>query len=79
MPAAARLGDKAQIQADAHGCPACPHPGVGPIVVGSHNVFTNDKPQAGQDSSRRSEEELKKDQQQSQQQQPQQPQDDDEG
>ena len=49
MPAAARLGDKAQIQADAHGCPACPHPGVGPIVVGSHNVFTNDKPQAGQD------------------------------
>ena len=49
MPAAARLGDKAQIQADAHGCPACPHPGVGPIVVGSNNVFTNDRPQGRQD------------------------------
>lgn len=49
MPAAARLGDKAQVQADAHGCPACPHPGVGPIVVGSANVFTNGKPQGRQD------------------------------
>ena len=49
MPAAARLGDKAQIQADAHGCPACPHPGTGPIVVGSSDVFTNGKPQGRQD------------------------------
>ena len=49
MPAAARLGDKAQIQADAHGCPACPHPGTGPIVVGSADVFTNGKPQGRQD------------------------------
>ena len=49
MPAAARLGDKAQVQADAHGCPACPHPGVGPIVVGSADVFTNGKPQGRQD------------------------------
>lgn len=49
MPGAARLGDLAQIEADAHGCPACPHPGTGPIVVGSSNVFTNGKPQARQD------------------------------
>lgn len=49
MPAAARLGDKAQIQADAHGCPGCPHPGTGPIVVGSSDVFTNGKPQGRQD------------------------------
>ncbi len=49
MPAAARLGDKAQVKADAHGCPACPHPGVGPIVVGSADVFTNGKPQGRQD------------------------------
>ncbi len=49
MPAAARLGDKAQVDQDAHGCPACPHPGVGPIVVGSGNVFVNDRPAARQD------------------------------
>ena len=41
MPGAARLGDNAQVDSDAHGCPACPHPGVGPIVVGSADVFTN--------------------------------------
>ncbi len=46
MPGAARLGDKAQVKADAHGCPSCPHPGTGPIVVGSSDVFTNDLPQA---------------------------------
>ncbi len=49
MPAAARLGDKAQVDADAHGCPACPHPGVGPIVTGSSDVFVNGKPAARQD------------------------------
>ena len=49
MPAAARLGDNAQIDADAHGCPACPHPGVGPIVAASADVFTNGKPQGRQD------------------------------
>lgn len=49
MPAAARLGDKAQVDADAHGCPACPHPGVGPIVTGSPDVFVNGKPAARQD------------------------------
>lgn len=46
MPGAARLGDKAQVNSDAHGCPACPHPGTGPIVTGSADVFTNGKPQA---------------------------------
>src|SRR5881275_2564310 len=49
MPAAARLGDKAQVDADAHGCPACPHPAVGPIVTGSPDVFVNGKPAARQD------------------------------
>lgn len=49
MPAAARLGDKAQVDADAHGCPACPHPGVGPIVTASTDVFVNSKGAARQD------------------------------
>src|SRR5712692_6049428 len=49
MPAAARLGDKAQVDQDAHGCPACPHPGVGPIVAASSNVFVNDRGAARQD------------------------------
>src|SRR5919108_1993680 len=49
MPAAARLGDKGQVQADAHGCPACPHPGVGPIVAASSDVFVNDRPAARKD------------------------------
>jgi uncharacterized Zn-binding protein involved in type VI secretion len=49
MPAAARLGDKAQVDADAHGCPACPHKGVGPIVAASADVFVNDRPAARKD------------------------------
>lgn len=49
MPGAVRLGDKAQVEADAHGCPACPHPGVGPVVTGSANVLINSKPAARQD------------------------------
>src|SRR5438105_12068306 len=49
MPAAARLGDKAQVGADAHGCPACPHPGVGPMVAASADVFVNDRPAARKD------------------------------
>jgi len=40
MPAA-RLGDNSQVQQDAHGCPACPHPGIGPIVTGSPDVYIN--------------------------------------
>jgi uncharacterized Zn-binding protein involved in type VI secretion len=43
MPAAARLGDKAKVDQDAHGCPACPHPGVGPIVAASTDVLVNDR------------------------------------
>jgi uncharacterized Zn-binding protein involved in type VI secretion len=44
MPGAARLGDKAQVAQDSHGCPACPHPGVGPIVTGSPDVNINGLP-----------------------------------
>ncbi|HTO97950.1 MAG TPA: PAAR domain-containing protein [Myxococcales bacterium] len=49
MPGAARLGDKAQTQADAHGCPGCPHPGVGPIISGSPDVNINSRPAARKD------------------------------
>ena len=41
MPPQSRLGDKSQVPADAHGCPACPHPVVGPAIDGSPNVLTN--------------------------------------
>jgi len=44
MPGAGRLGDKANIQNDAHGCPGCPHPGVGPAISGSPTVMINGKP-----------------------------------
>jgi uncharacterized Zn-binding protein involved in type VI secretion len=48
MPAAARLGDMAQVDADAHGCPACPHSAIGPITTGSPDVLVNGKPAARQ-------------------------------
>lgn len=38
------MGDKAQNQLDAHGCPACPHPTIGPAIAGSPNVLTNSRP-----------------------------------
>jgi uncharacterized Zn-binding protein involved in type VI secretion len=44
VPEASRLGDKAQNQLDAHGCPACPHPTIGPAIAGSPNVLTNSRP-----------------------------------
>jgi uncharacterized Zn-binding protein involved in type VI secretion len=45
MPPAMRLGDKALIPSDAHGCPACPHvAATGPAIVGSPNVNTNARP-----------------------------------
>ena len=44
MPGQGRLGDKAYVPADAHGCPACPHPATGPAVIGSPNVLVNRKP-----------------------------------
>ncbi|MFT3698830.1 MAG: PAAR domain-containing protein [Kofleriaceae bacterium] len=44
MPAQGRLGDKARAPLCAHGCPACPHPVIGPGVSGSTNVLVNSKP-----------------------------------
>jgi uncharacterized Zn-binding protein involved in type VI secretion len=44
MPGQSRLGDKSQASADAHGCPACPHPATGPAVMGSPNVMVNGRP-----------------------------------
>lgn len=44
MPGQARLGDKSQVPADGHGCPGCPHPGVGPSVCGSPDVNVNSRP-----------------------------------
>jgi uncharacterized Zn-binding protein involved in type VI secretion len=44
MPPQARLGDMSQVMADAHGCPACPHPAVGPAILGSPNVKVNKMP-----------------------------------
>lgn len=44
MPPQARLGDKALVPADAHGCPACPHTATGPAIAGSPNVLVNGRP-----------------------------------
>ena len=44
MPPQSRLGDKSNVPADAHGCPACPHPAVGPAIVGSPDVMVNGRP-----------------------------------
>ena len=44
MPGAGRLGDKAQVPACAHGCPACPHPALGPAIIGSPDVLINTMP-----------------------------------
>jgi uncharacterized Zn-binding protein involved in type VI secretion len=41
MPAAFRVSDLAKIDADAHGCPACPHATVGPATSGSPDVNIN--------------------------------------
>ena len=46
MPEAARLSDLSKADPHAHGCPACPHPVQGPIVMGSPNVFINGLPAA---------------------------------
>ncbi len=48
MPPQHRLGDKANVGADSHGCPACPHNCTGPMVAGSPDVFVNGMP-AGRD------------------------------
>jgi len=44
MPPQGRLGDKSNCPADAHGCPACPHPVIGPAIDGSPNVNVNSRP-----------------------------------
>src|SRR3954462_8133703 len=43
-PAQGRLGDRAKPPADAHGCPACPHPAVGPAITGSPTVVVDGQP-----------------------------------
>ncbi len=44
MPGQGRLGDKASVPLDAHGCPACPHPAIGPAIQGSPDVRANGRP-----------------------------------
>jgi uncharacterized Zn-binding protein involved in type VI secretion len=52
MPGQCRLGDLSQIPSakhpappgDAHGCPACPHPVIGPAIKGSPTVNVNKLP-----------------------------------
>jgi uncharacterized Zn-binding protein involved in type VI secretion len=45
MPGQCRLGDKSQVNPpDAHGCPACPHPAIGPAISGSKNTNVNKLP-----------------------------------
>lgn len=44
MSAQGRVGDKGKVQVDAHGCPTCPHPAIGPAIIGSPDVLTNGLP-----------------------------------
>jgi hypothetical protein len=46
VPGAGRLGDKANVvgPGDVHGCPACPHPAIGPAISGSPDVNVNRRP-----------------------------------
>ncbi|MDB4954018.1 MAG: repeat-containing protein [Myxococcales bacterium] len=44
MPGQGRVGDLSKVDADAHGCPACPHPGIGPAIAGSPDVNCNGMP-----------------------------------
>lgn len=44
MPPVSRLSDKAKCDADAHGCPACPHTVIGPAISGSPTVMVNHLP-----------------------------------
>jgi uncharacterized Zn-binding protein involved in type VI secretion len=44
VPGQGRLGDKASVPLDMHGCPACPHPGSGPAILGSPDVNVNRRP-----------------------------------
>lgn len=42
----ATVGARAKVPADAHGCPACPHPASGMIVSGVPDVLINGRPVA---------------------------------
>lgn len=45
MGGACRLGDRAKVPLDNHGCPACPHPNAqGPAITASANVRINGAP-----------------------------------
>ena len=44
MPGQGRLGDRASVLLDAHGCPACPHPAIGPAIQGSPDTNVNGRP-----------------------------------
>ena len=44
MPEAGRLGDISKVEADMHGCPACPHTAMGPAIIGSPDVNINSMP-----------------------------------
>ena len=44
MPGQCRLMDLSNVPADAHSCPACPHPCVGPAIEGSPDVNVNGLP-----------------------------------
>ncbi len=39
-----RMNDLAMADADSHGCPACPHPVIGPAIIGSPTVYVNGLP-----------------------------------
>jgi uncharacterized Zn-binding protein involved in type VI secretion len=41
MPPQGRVTDLGMNPADAHGCPACPHPVIGPAIMGSPDVMVN--------------------------------------
>jgi uncharacterized Zn-binding protein involved in type VI secretion len=41
MPPQGRVNDNAFVPADAHGCPACPHPCIGPATNGSPDTMVN--------------------------------------
>ena len=41
MPEQARVSDLAKCDADAHGCPSCPHPPIGPGICGEPTVLVN--------------------------------------
>ena len=44
--AVAAVGSRIDVGRDAHGCPACPHACVGPVVTGVPSVLENGRPVA---------------------------------